>query len=173
LGGLFPSAESSFLRHSLNFRTMLIDDLWELDHQIRHLLSQQLSSEKRKLEQRLSQLQGEPLYLSSQAQKRPYPKVLPKYQTPTSPLKRGPAAARNPSRLANCCRREEASKICARGTPCLNHDQALKRPPSGCFNMTAPRPSMAPGSNSPSLGDGLARGPAVQSRRQRVSLGGS
>ena len=40
----------------LNLETMPIDDLWQLYEQIKRLLAEQLTSEKRKLEDRLTEL---------------------------------------------------------------------------------------------------------------------
>jgi DNA-binding protein H-NS len=68
-----------------NFETMPLDDLWELYNQIGRVIAEQMTSEKRKLEQRLSQLQGNGVQASPEAQRRPYPKVYPKYQNPDDP----------------------------------------------------------------------------------------
>src|ERR1700712_2421536 len=72
------------LMHS-NFETMPLDDLWQLYHQIGRVLAERMTSEKRKLEQRLNQLRGDGVHTSSETQRRPYPKVSPKYQNPDDP----------------------------------------------------------------------------------------
>jgi DNA-binding protein H-NS len=59
---------------ALHLETMPIDDLWQLYEQVGRALAEQLTSEKRKLEQRLSQLRGDVAH-SSERQRRPYPKV--------------------------------------------------------------------------------------------------
>jgi DNA-binding protein H-NS len=64
---------------------MAIDDLWQLYQEIGRLLAQQLTSEKRKLEHRLSQLQADVKHTSTEKLRRPYPKVYPKYQNPDDP----------------------------------------------------------------------------------------
>ena len=43
----------------LNFQAMSLDELWEIHEQINGLLTERLTSEKRQLEQRLSQLRGD------------------------------------------------------------------------------------------------------------------
>jgi DNA-binding protein H-NS len=68
-----------------NLETLSIDDLWQLYEQVGMALSEQLTSEKRKLEQRLSQLRGVAKDSSSKGQRRPYPTVHPKYQNPDDP----------------------------------------------------------------------------------------
>ena len=70
---------------TLNFETMPIADLWQLYEQIGRVLAEQLALEKRKLEQRLSALKGELGASSPERQRRPYPKVHPKYQNPDDP----------------------------------------------------------------------------------------
>ena len=71
----------------LNFQAMSLDELWQIHEQINGLLTERLTSEKRQLEQRLSQLRGD-LASSSSAEiaRNPYPKVHPKYQNPTAPF---------------------------------------------------------------------------------------
>ena len=61
---------------ALNLETMPSDDLWQLYEQVGRLLTEQLTSEKRKIEQRLSQLRT--AHSSSKEQSRPYRKVYPR-----------------------------------------------------------------------------------------------
>ena len=63
-----------------NLESMSIDELWILHEKIRAILSTKLGAEKRQLERRLAQLNGQ-----GDRQRRPYPKVLPKYQNPERP----------------------------------------------------------------------------------------
>jgi DNA-binding protein H-NS len=64
-----------------NLPTMPTDELWSLHEQVREMLSRKLDAEKHQLERRLAQLNG-----FSQKQRRPYPKVLPKYRNPDRPF---------------------------------------------------------------------------------------
>jgi hypothetical protein len=61
---------------ALNLEAMPSDDLWQLYEQVGRLLTEQLTSDKRKLEQRLSQLRT--AHSSSEEQGRPYRKVYPR-----------------------------------------------------------------------------------------------
>jgi DNA-binding protein H-NS len=79
-----------------NFETMPIDDLWQLYGQIGRMLTERLASEKRKLEQRLSQLQQGVALASSERQRRSYPKVHPKYQNPDDPSQTWAGRGRTP-----------------------------------------------------------------------------
>jgi DNA-binding protein H-NS len=60
-----------------------VDQLWRLRAEIERLLSSKIETEKRKLEQRLAQLEGrtEP----KKRTRRPYPTVRPKYRNPERP----------------------------------------------------------------------------------------
>jgi DNA-binding protein H-NS len=60
---------------------MSAEELWALHEKIRAMLSTKLDAEKHQLERRLAQLNGQ-----SDKQRRPYPKVLPKYQNPERPF---------------------------------------------------------------------------------------
>ena len=60
---------------------MSANELWALHEQIRAMLSTKLDAEKHQLERRLAQLNGH-----SDKERRPYPKVLPKYQNPERPF---------------------------------------------------------------------------------------
>ena len=71
----------------LNFQAMSVDELWQIHEQISRLLAERLTSEKRQLEQRLSQLGGDLVNTSSaEVARRSYPKVRPKYQNPSAPF---------------------------------------------------------------------------------------
>jgi DNA-binding protein H-NS len=66
---------------NLNLAIMTTDELWALHEKICATLSTRLEGEKRQLELRLVQLNGQ-----SDKQRRPYPKVLPKYLNPERPF---------------------------------------------------------------------------------------
>jgi DNA-binding protein H-NS len=69
-----------------NFQTMPVDELCELYAQLGHLLATKLKAEKRRVEHRLSKLQGDRVHVpSGKRPRRPYPKVHPKYQNPYNP----------------------------------------------------------------------------------------
>ena len=77
-----------------NLDSMSVDEMWQLHEEIIRVLAARLTSEKRALEKRLSQLsretgevtQSEPLDLklkeNASARRRKYPRVLPKYRNP-------------------------------------------------------------------------------------------
>jgi DNA-binding protein H-NS len=60
---------------------LTVEELWILHEEVRGVLITKLDAEKVQLERRLAQLSGQ----RQQKQRRPYPKVLPKYQNPDRP----------------------------------------------------------------------------------------
>jgi DNA-binding protein H-NS len=65
---------------------MSVDELWVLRDEIATALRAKITEEKRKLERRLALLKGNPSKnVESRAQRRPYPKVAPKYRNPAKP----------------------------------------------------------------------------------------
>jgi DNA-binding protein H-NS len=64
---------------------MSVDELWVLRDEIATALRAKITEEKRKLERRLALLKGNPSKKESRAQRRPYPKVAPKYRNPAKP----------------------------------------------------------------------------------------
>jgi DNA-binding protein H-NS len=71
----------------LDFQSMSVDELWQIHEQVNRLLVERLASEKRQLEQRLSQLRGDLSSISPpEVARKPYPKVRPKYQNPSAPF---------------------------------------------------------------------------------------
>ena len=64
-----------------NLAMMSTEELWALHEKIRTILARKLDAEKHQLERRLAQLNGH-----SDKERRPYPKVLPKYQNPERPF---------------------------------------------------------------------------------------
>lgn len=76
-----------------DFDVMSVDELWQLHEKLSHVLSVRLTSEKRELEKRLSQLRrekemrvAEPIdAILVTRERRKYPRVFPKYQNPDEP----------------------------------------------------------------------------------------
>lgn len=69
-----------------NFEEMSLDDLWGLHEAIVGILDRRLEEEKHKLQQKLDELGVKtPQSSSSSRQRRPYPKVEPKFQNPHNP----------------------------------------------------------------------------------------
>jgi DNA-binding protein H-NS len=65
---------------SSSFEMMSTDELWALHNEIGKLLTERIREEKAKLERRLATLINR-----TTAERRPYPKVLPKYRNPADP----------------------------------------------------------------------------------------
>lgn len=66
------------------FQSMSVDELWTLHETISTILGARIESEKRQLEDRLRTLNRTFTQQSREA-RRPYPKVLPKFQNPVQP----------------------------------------------------------------------------------------
>lgn len=78
----------------LDFDAMTVDEMWQLHEEITRVLSVRLTTEKRELEKRLTQLRRDkqtgPLKQAgdkdvARAPRRKYPRVYPKYQNPQVP----------------------------------------------------------------------------------------
>jgi DNA-binding protein H-NS len=61
------------------FKSKSIDELWSLHEQVTSTLARKIVEEKVKLEAKLRSIEG------AGRPRRPYPKVLPKYQNPKNP----------------------------------------------------------------------------------------
>jgi DNA-binding protein H-NS len=71
-----------------NLKRMSIDQLWALHAEIAAVLAHRISAEKRRLELRLKQLHPEGTTKGNHNpghQRRPYPRVFPKYRNPANP----------------------------------------------------------------------------------------
>jgi DNA-binding protein H-NS len=69
-----------------DLKSMTVNELWELYLEIRSALASSIAAEKTKLEKQLKQLGSDgALNEIPQAERRPYPRVLPKYQNPAKP----------------------------------------------------------------------------------------
>jgi DNA-binding protein H-NS len=69
------------------------DELWCLHERVISALHRRIPEEKAKLEERLRRLQNLDGAVSS---RRPYPKVLPKYQNPRNPAERWSGRGKQP-----------------------------------------------------------------------------
>jgi DNA-binding protein H-NS len=83
-----------------NLAMMTAEELWALHEKIRTLLSSKLDAEKHELDRRLAQLNGH-----SDKQRRPYPKVLPKYQNPERPFETWSGRGKQPHWVGTQLRR--------------------------------------------------------------------
>lgn len=95
-----------------NLDLMSVDEMWQLHEEIIRVLAARLTSEKRALEKRLSQLgrekgevtQSEPLDLklkvNASARRRKYPRVFPKYRNPNKSSETWSGRGKRPRWLA-------------------------------------------------------------------------
>jgi len=67
--------------NSQDLKSMNTEQLWELHESVTALLSAKITAEKALLEDRLRKL-GSLVVNEEKAQRRPYPRVLPKYRNP-------------------------------------------------------------------------------------------
>jgi DNA-binding protein H-NS len=65
-----------------NLKSMTVDELWELHESVVAELSRKIAAERAKLENRLRQLGSSLTQSDLMRERRPYPKVLPKYRNP-------------------------------------------------------------------------------------------
>ena len=65
----------------INLESMAVDQLWELHELVVAQLSHKIAAEKTLLEDRLRKLES-PVTNRTRDERRPYPKVLPKYRNP-------------------------------------------------------------------------------------------
>jgi DNA-binding protein H-NS len=81
----------------INLEGMSVDQLWDLHEEVGVLLTQKIKAEKRELEGLLDKLQR---YGSASPpvpkQRRPYPKVRPKFQNPDDPSQTWAGRGRTP-----------------------------------------------------------------------------
>jgi DNA-binding protein H-NS len=86
---------------SKNLELMSVDELWSLREKLDAILSAKLNDEKHHLERRLSQLHGQREKPTIEAnRRRPYPKVLPKYQNPERPFETWSGRGKRPHWVA-------------------------------------------------------------------------
>ena len=65
-----------------NLKSMSVDQLWELHELVVAELNHKMAAERAMLEQRLRQLGSTVTSSEVKRERRPYPKVLPKYRNP-------------------------------------------------------------------------------------------
>lgn len=75
---------------------MTLDELWSLHEQVSSILARKISEEKAKLEKRLSTLEIPANAIGPHLSRRPYPKVLPKYQNPKNPAEKWSGRGKQP-----------------------------------------------------------------------------
>ena len=68
-----------------DLKLMAIDELWDLREQITAKLARELTIKKAELEERLHKIGSVSNVITSDRQRRPYPKVVPKYRNPKNP----------------------------------------------------------------------------------------
>jgi DNA-binding protein H-NS len=73
-----------------------IDELWSLYEQLTSTLARRIADEKAKLEERLRKLGHSDGAIGDNQARRPYPKVLPKYQNPRNPGERWSGRGKKP-----------------------------------------------------------------------------
>ena len=78
------------------FKSSSIDELWSLHEQITSTLARKIEGQKAKLEERLRSIEGTINAISSNPPRRPYPKVLPKYQNPKNPAETWSGRGKHP-----------------------------------------------------------------------------
>jgi DNA-binding protein H-NS len=64
---------------------MSVEELWALHMEIVAVLTRRISAEKRQLDQRLRRLGSGAIEENVRRERRPYPRVLPKYRNPDKP----------------------------------------------------------------------------------------
>jgi len=80
----------------IDFDSMSTDELWSLHNQVTSTLSRKMMAKKVKLEGRLRTLEAPLNAISPHRPRRPYPKVLPKYQNPKNPAEKWSGRGRQP-----------------------------------------------------------------------------
>jgi DNA-binding protein H-NS len=68
-----------------NLKSVSVDDLWNLHLEVRKALARKISAEKKRLERQLEELRSNGAPSLHRRERRPYPRVLPKYQNPEKP----------------------------------------------------------------------------------------
>lgn len=66
----------------IDLESMSVEELWNLHEQVASVLTEKIRAEKIKLEERLRRIGAASAGVTRSRERRPYPKVLPKYQNP-------------------------------------------------------------------------------------------
>jgi len=80
----------------IDFDSMSTDELWSLHKQLASTLARKMVAQKVKLEGKLRRLEAPLDAISPHRPRRPYPKVLPKYQNPKNPAEKWSGRGRQP-----------------------------------------------------------------------------
>jgi DNA-binding protein H-NS len=81
----------------IDLQSIPLDELWALHETICSVLARKLEAEKRSLEQRLNELRGRFGKASNEtSERRPYPKVHPKFRNPEPPHQTWSGRGRQP-----------------------------------------------------------------------------
>ena len=75
--------------------SMSLDELWNLHEQVTSTLARRIAEQKAELEERLRRLAINDT-IGADKPRRPYPKVLPKYQNPKNPTQKWSGRGRQP-----------------------------------------------------------------------------
>ena len=90
-----PSRVKTMKRN--DFNSMSLDELWALRSEISSILKSKIAAEKAELEKRLRQLRSNGLPSeAARRERRPYPRVLPKYRNPADPAETWAGRGRQP-----------------------------------------------------------------------------
>ena len=68
-----------------DLRSMSLDELWNLHEEIVAELIDKIANEKARLEERLRRIEPSGNVAGLEYERRPYPKILPKYRNPSDP----------------------------------------------------------------------------------------
>jgi len=77
------------------FESMSLDELWKLHEQVTSTLARRIAEQKAELEERLRRLAINDT-IGADKPRRPYPKVLPKYQNPKNPTQKWSGRGKQP-----------------------------------------------------------------------------
>ena len=78
------------------WQSMSIDEMWSLHEQVTSILARKIAEEKARLEERLRKVETASTVIRRDRVRRPYPKVLPKYQNPRNPAERWSGRGKQP-----------------------------------------------------------------------------
>jgi DNA-binding protein H-NS len=73
-----------------------IDELWSLHELVTSILARKIAAERAKLEDRLFSIEKTTSGISRNRLRRPYPRVLPKYQNPKEPAEKWSGRGKQP-----------------------------------------------------------------------------
>jgi DNA-binding protein H-NS len=80
----------------INLKSMSLDELWTLHETVCSTLAIRLEAQKRQIEKRLGKLGRSRKTSSGSCQRRPYPKVYPKFRNPKPPHETWSGRGRQP-----------------------------------------------------------------------------